>query len=513
MLRYRDGDAMRTKSTAILSSNRLLLLHTAHMSWLVRGLTPAANGQGAFLLRHLHLRTVANGTTKSTMPEYGSTTPLGRYFLAGSQVGVNGWLFFFNAERYLAAVGERWGGLSFGASTLPQFAEWSHAAGFVSARFFTAVANLVIAAETGVLSATPRAAQAVEQQSATSNLRGFMGAQRISQLFIHTAPDGYFLFYFASLLQPEDAGVNFSPAVKELAFRASSYSSYVTHVHLLRLLRTHDGVYTGGGFINLAPFVLFDAGCRAVWSEAGAASRTTAQLSGVRPYLDIYTYPLEHSAGRTASGDAWAAGAMPAGQSAVSLGLLFFGNLDAVAARASGALGARVVALANVPVRPSHTPESTEMMLAFRCTTHCAPPHPTHHHLPPATLPTGQRRLPTTVSPLSASSAVAFAAATRSPTTTHLPHSVPAPRVGGVAGFQGDFFTPTHANKTMPAAGLTVSLSVVGLLPYDGVDGTKPIRTVSGKLQDPAVFNFRLGDLPTGRVRFSNHLLLNWSLS
>ena len=79
----------------------------------------------------------------------------------------------------------------------------------------------------------------------------------------------------------------------------------------------------------------------------------------------------------------------------------------------------------------------------------------------------------------------------------------------------GDYFSPQLPPiARLLSGGRAVRASAsLGLPAPDGVDPLRPIRTAAGKQQDPAVFSFRLGGLPAGRVRFGHPRLFAWSLS
>ena len=307
MLRYRAGDALRAKATAVLSSNRLLLLHTNYTRWLAaHGAAAATADRGAFLFRRVQLAHAAGvGSAGALVAEYGAGV-LGAHFLAPAHVGLNAWLFFFNVERYTSTAAERWG-----HSRVPTTA--LRPLGLGGTSFVLACGGRDRLRAAACLAHVPAAvrvdAPAAHLASggwghrapaaACDARRGQYAAQRGAQFLLHGAPDGFFLFTFASLLQAEDGGVNFSPAVKELALRSSSYSSLVA--------RAHSAAVAAGRSVGVdyAPFVLFDAGCRVTWARvAGLASTNAAGFGAVTcaPHA-VPAYPLLQPAQYFAAGE------------------------------------------------------------------------------------------------------------------------------------------------------------------------------------------------------------------
>jgi hypothetical protein len=127
MLRYRLSDALRGKSTAVLSSNRLLLIYKNYMELLSHNSAMAstsgtANGvdlldalaglldirplreRAAFILRKTQIADMQGNTVLSFLPPEFNTGLFGQHGLAVSNVGVGFWPFFFNIERYLTCT-------------------------------------------------------------------------------------------------------------------------------------------------------------------------------------------------------------------------------------------------------------------------------------------------------------------------------------------------------------------------------------------------------------------------
>jgi hypothetical protein len=72
----------------------------------------------------------------------------------------------------------------------------------------------------------------------------------------------------------------------------------------------------------------------------------------------------------------------------------------------------------------------------------------------------------------------------------------------------GDFLTPTsHARLS---TGTPNALSTISSIPdwFGSVDSNKPVR-LNSKLQDPALFCFKLEDFPSNRIKFSQKLLFD----
>jgi hypothetical protein len=147
MLRYRAYDALRTKSTLVLSSNRLVLIYRNYLNWATylqsasnthnygvgsSGVDNSSNFTGnstssvnfadngsiantvffvnnwaivqqyaSFIFRYLH-----TGDGCNTAPNFSISPTLnvdlfGQYNICTSNITINTWLLFFNAERYL----------------------------------------------------------------------------------------------------------------------------------------------------------------------------------------------------------------------------------------------------------------------------------------------------------------------------------------------------------------------------------------------------------------------------
>lgn len=122
MMRYRLGDALRTKSTLTVASNRLTLVHQNHAKWLdyldtsstalpapAQGLVntsfffdalAATQKFASFVTRGLVLND-AVAASLDTQPHPTLNTDLFEHYdIAPENIAVNTWLLFFNAERY-----------------------------------------------------------------------------------------------------------------------------------------------------------------------------------------------------------------------------------------------------------------------------------------------------------------------------------------------------------------------------------------------------------------------------
>lgn len=122
MMRYRLGDALRAKSTLVVASNRLTLVHQNHAKWLdyldtssqalpspAQGLVntsfffdalAATQKFSSFATRGLVLNDAA-ASSLDTQPHPALNTDLFEHYdIAPENIAVNTWLLFFNAERY-----------------------------------------------------------------------------------------------------------------------------------------------------------------------------------------------------------------------------------------------------------------------------------------------------------------------------------------------------------------------------------------------------------------------------
>jgi len=72
----------------------------------------------------------------------------------------------------------------------------------------------------------------------------------------------------------------------------------------------------------------------------------------------------------------------------------------------------------------------------------------------------------------------------------------------------GDFLTPaSHTRPSTVASGGALDISGIPAW-YGSVDSARPVR-LNSKLQDPALFCFKLEDFPSSRIKFSQKLLFD----
>jgi hypothetical protein len=152
MLRYRTHDALRTKSTLLMSSNRLFLIYQNYMQWSDYMSRQATNGVTAwadssvseqsglraavvngtpqdismlntiffinnwsvvqqyasFVFRYLNLSDSVTGAPVFKITTGLSTDTFEQYDVAASNIAINTWLLFYNIERYVLLSNSAW---------------------------------------------------------------------------------------------------------------------------------------------------------------------------------------------------------------------------------------------------------------------------------------------------------------------------------------------------------------------------------------------------------------------
>lgn len=416
-----------------------------------------------------------------------------------------------------------------------------------------------------------------------SNTRNWLNTSFASQFFTFTSPDTSFLFYFNSLLTYEDFGLNFSPSIKELTSRMSSYASYADNLHLAAFQSTHGNISTAAAG-NVFNFIFFDTAFREMLSQIQLVPQVNALskvgLTGVSSQL--INQQQSFLSQNTSSSELSVANPAPS-YSQVQSGLFFFSRVNSLSSKLATSVSSVISSSANTPSRgiSQYSPIATltDMRMqsnlygsanaqyvdllnfnptaSFSGTSSLAGNGAawdtyflnigssngnTNLFAHTATLTQEALLCPGILATLPKTGDFGFcnpAVSTilslhtqagnlswlsiasildiQTPLTGATP-VIPAVYTREYTGIVdclqfnatsvGDFLTPaSHVRATTVNTANPIDVSSVPDW-YGSVDSSKPVR-LNSKLQDPALFCFKLEDFPSSRIKFSQKLLFD----
>jgi hypothetical protein len=402
--------------------------------------------------------------------------------------------------------------------------------------------------------------------------RHWVNSQYRQQLFTHTSPDTSFLFYYASLLTFEDFGLNFSPAVKELSNRLVGYSVYALHALTSAITPPSTGsdyphALVCGTESGEVPFIFSDTAIRELYFRSSSSYQFNNVAKPTVCATSSQLLNLRQSAATqlNSASDLSASSSVSAPDYTHVSSTQFF-NISAAGLALQVKLADSVQAQAALSTSATYVQSSTPVSdlnpvggLGVRFLNSAISSDSAYSALEqqPVALTANVTAMPLTALTLLDLGTI-FALDLSSPeikaSVIYVPaYSVPAnltqptfitgqsadfsalhdvrPHLPNFFGYTtnvvglstnspqftlGDFFTNATIANSQRTSGLVGSniFSFFGSSSnwHNGVDSVKPIR-LGAKLQDPSIFCFKLSDLPTGRIKFANKPLFDWSHS